>query len=80
MDIVKEVYDSVLQESDKRLNTRNFDLARLVNIQDNTLKSLLSAKVLQAEEEGIEAQISIPEPIHLIGMEILTSLSSLLFF
>mgnify|MGYP003259562518 FL=1 len=71
MDIVKEVYDSVLQESDKRLNTRNFDLARLVNIQDNTLKSLLSAKVLQAEEEGIEAQISIPEPIHLIGMEIL---------
>lgn len=71
MDIVKEVYDSVLQESDKRLNTRNFDLARLVNIQDNTLKSLLSAKVLQAEEEGIEAQISIPEPIHLIGMETL---------
>ena len=71
MDIVKEVYDSVLQESDKRLNTRNFDLARLVNIQDNTLKSLLSAKVLQAEVEGIEAQISIPEPIHLIGMEIL---------
>lgn len=71
MDIVKEVYDSVLQESDKRLNTRNFDLARLVNIQDNTLKSLLFAKVLQAEEEGIEAQISIPEPIHLIGMEIL---------
>ncbi|MGZ0940937.1 ATP-binding protein [Streptococcus thermophilus] len=71
MDIVKEVYDSVLQESDKRLNIRNFDLARLVNIQDNTLKSLLSAKVLQAEEEGIEAQISIPEPIHLIGMEIL---------
>ena len=71
MDIVKEAYDSVLQESDKRLNTRNFDLARLVNIQDNTLKSLLSAKVLQAEEEGIEAQISIPEPIHLIGMEIL---------
>ena len=71
MDIVKEAYDSVLQESDKRLNTRNFDLARLVNIQDNTLKSLLSAKVLQAEEEGIEAQISIPEPIHLIGMETL---------
>ena len=71
MDIVKEVYDSVLQESDKRLNTRNFDLARLVNIQDNTLKSLLFAKVLQAAEEGIEAQISIPEPIHLIGMEIL---------
>lgn len=71
MTIVKEVYDSVLQESNKRLNAGNFDLARLTNIKDNTLKSLLSAKVLQAEEENIETHLSVPEPISLVGMEIL---------
>lgn len=71
MTIVKEVYDSVLQESNKRLNAGNFDLARLTNIKDNTLKSLLSAKVLQAEEENIETHLSIPVPISLVGMEIL---------
>lgn len=50
MAIVKEVYDSVLKDSDKHLNRKTFDLTCLINIEDNTIKSLLAPKFLEAEE------------------------------
>lgn len=52
--IVKEVYDSVLKDSDKHLKSKTFDLTRLINIEDNTIKSLLAAKFLEAEENNID--------------------------
>lgn len=65
MAIVKEVYDSVLKDSDKHLKSKTFDLTRLINIEDNTIKSLLAAKFLEAEENNIDISLDIPETIKL---------------
>ncbi|WP_270617501.1 sensor histidine kinase [Streptococcus salivarius] len=71
MTIVKDIYTSILETSDKRLETKQFDLTQLINIQDNTLKSLLSAKFLQADDQNIDISLEIPSPITLEGMTIL---------
>lgn len=71
MTMVRETYTTVLERSDEKLETEPFDLARLINLQDNTLKSLLSAKFLQAEAQQIDVSLEIPDPITLEGMGIL---------
>lgn len=78
--IVKEVYDSVLKDSDKHLKSKTFDLTRLINIEDNTIKSLLAAKFLEAEENNIDVSLDIPETIKLEGMEMVDFITVISIF
>lgn len=80
MAIVKEVYDSVLKDSDKHLKSKTFDLTRLINIEDNTIKSLLAAKFLEAEENNIDISLDIPETIKLEGMEMVDFITVISIF
>ena len=78
--IVKEVYDSVLKDSDKHLKSKTFDLTRLINIEDNTIKSLLAAKFLEAEENNIDVSLDIPKTIKLEGMEMVDFITVISIF
>ena len=80
MAIVKEIYDSVLKDSDKHLKSKTFDLTRLINIEDNTIKSLLAAKFLEAEENNIDVSLDIPETIKLEGMEMVDFITVISIF
>lgn len=80
MAIVKEVYDSVLKDSDKHLKSKTFDLTRLINIEDNTIKSLLAAKFLEAEENNIDVSLDIPKTIKLEGMEMVDFITVISIF
>lgn len=80
MAIVKEVYDSVLKDSDKHLKSKTFDLTRLINIGDNTIKSLLASKFLEAEENNIDVSLDIPETIKLEGMEMVDFITVISIF
>lgn len=42
MTMVRETYTTVLERSDEKLETEPFDLARLINLQDNTDVSMIS--------------------------------------
>lgn len=77
---IQRVYNQVLKDSGQPLNQPKFDLGRLSNIKNDALKSLLSAKFLEAQNKQIMAGIEVPQPIEPQGMgllDILTVLSIL---
>lgn len=65
---IKEIYESVLQDSSKQLKNHKYDIGRLVNIKDTALKSLLAAKCLEASEKNISVTVEVPDAISLESM------------
>ena len=72
---IKEVYDSVLKDSSEKLQDNKYDLGRLVNIRDRSLKSLLAGKFLKSREKDIVFNIEVPEEIQVEGMSLLDFLT-----
>lgn len=69
MPAVREVYQSVLKDSDSALNKKSFDLGRLVNLKDDAVKSLIAAKFVQAQEQGVEVSVDVYEEMAMTGMQ-----------
>ena len=75
MEQIKEVYDSVLKDSSKKLQDNKYDLGRLVNIRDRALKSLLAGKFIKARERDIVFNVEVPEEIQVESMSLLDFLT-----
>lgn len=67
---IKEVYNSVLKDSNKQFRNNKYDVGRLTNIKNSALKSLMAAKFIQASENGITINLEIPEEIQPQGIEV----------
>ena len=67
---IKEVYDSVLKDSNKQLRNNKYDVGRLVNVKNSALKSILAAKFIEASEQNISVSLEIPNEIDPKGMEL----------
>lgn len=72
---IKEVYDSVLKDSSEKLQDNKYDLGRLVNIRDHSLKSFLAGKFIKAREKDIVFSVEVPEEIQVEGMSLLDFLT-----
>ena len=70
IEIVKNVYDSVLKDSNKHFRNPKYDIGRLIHIKNDALKSLLAAKCAQAQEHNVAVSLEIPEDIYSQGMEL----------
>ncbi|MEW4353534.1 GHKL domain-containing protein [Streptococcus pneumoniae] len=70
MSQIKEIYETVLKDSHKRLRNQKYDIGRLMNIPNSALKSLLAAKFMQASENHISVTLEVPEVIEPRGMEL----------
>ncbi|MBP2623191.1 sensor histidine kinase [Streptococcus oricebi] len=70
LEAIETIYNGVLKNSEKQLTHSKFDIGRLVNIQNDALKSLLAAKFLEAQNKGIAAFIEVPDLIRPKGMEL----------
>ncbi|MTB64572.1 GHKL domain-containing protein [Streptococcus sp. zg-86] len=68
--LVKEIYDTVLKDSSKHLRHPKYDMGRLVQIDNNALKSLLASKIAQATEHHVAVSLEVPEVIRPKGMEL----------
>ncbi|MEY8463128.1 sensor histidine kinase [Streptococcus merionis] len=68
MSQIKEVYDSVLKDSNKNFKHTKYDVGRLVNIQNSALKSLLAAKISQASANHVSVSVEIPDLVELKGI------------
>ncbi|KXT84140.1 Histidine kinase of the competence regulon ComD [Streptococcus sp. DD11] len=68
---IERVYNDVLKDSGQPLNQPKFDLGRLVNIRNDALKSILSAKFLEAQSKQIVAELEVPQPIEPENVELL---------
>lgn len=68
---IEQIYNQVLKDSGQALNQSKYDLGRLSNIHNDALKSVLSAKFLEAHSKGIEIGLEVPQEIKPQGMELL---------
>ena len=68
---IEQIYNQVLKDSGQALNQSKYDLGRLSNIHNDALKSVLSAKFLEAQSKGIEIGLEVPQAIKPQGMELL---------
>ena len=78
--IIKQIYESILEDSDKKFYDAKYNMANLANVKDEALKSILFAKLGQARHAGIEVAIEIVEPIGLPNMELLDLITLLSIF
>ena len=63
IDGIESIYDSVLLDSDKTFYNTHYDIANLVNLEDLAMKSIVSAKMFEAQSEGIRLSIEIEKVI-----------------
>lgn len=68
---VKTVYNDVLRDSAKQFYDSKFDIAKLSNIKNDAIKSILSAKLLEAQNRGISVSVEIEEPVSNFRIELL---------
>ena len=68
---IEQIYNQVLKDSAQAFNQSKYDLGRLSNIHNDALKSVLSAKFLEAQNKGIEIGLEVPQEIKPQGMELL---------
>ena len=68
---IEQIYNQVLKDSGQAFNQSKYDLGRLSNIHNDALKSVLSAKFLEAQSKGIEIGLEVPQEIKPQGMELL---------
>ena len=68
---IQRIYEDVLKESGKSFYDKKFDIARLSNIENDAVKSVLSAKLLEAQNKGIDITVEVEEPIDDFKIEIL---------
>jgi two-component system sensor histidine kinase AgrC len=63
LDTIKNTYYGILKNENISLQDSKYDLARLNNLQILPLKSIFSAKIIQALQENIEVSLEVMEPI-----------------
>lgn len=71
MDVVQKVYDGVLAQTGHRFQEAKYDIGRLMNITDDAIKSVLSAKLLEAQSEGLNIVLEVGETIGKPNMDLL---------
>lgn len=68
---LKEYFNNHIYPLNKKINANNYSLGLLKNIYIPTIKGLISAKIIHAQELGINVILDIVEPIESICMDII---------
>ncbi|WP_410531863.1 sensor histidine kinase [Streptococcus salivarius] len=71
IEAIKTVYNGVLRDSANQFYDSKFDIAKLSNIKNDAIKSILSAKLLEAQNRGISISVEIEEPVSNFMIELL---------
>ena len=71
IEAIKTVYSGVLRDSGNQFYDSKFDIAKLSNIKNDAIKSILSAKLLEAQNKGISISVEIEEPVSNFRIELL---------
>lgn len=62
MSSIRRVYETVLRRSKERLTGDSFDLESLANLQHAALKSIVAAKLIEAQEKNIGISVEVSQP------------------
>lgn len=69
IDAIQKIYYDVLLKSGKKINDRKYEIARLVNLKDSAIKSVLASKILEAQSRGITVSAEISDSMTISMME-----------
>ncbi|MTB64139.1 GHKL domain-containing protein [Streptococcus sp. zg-86] len=69
IDLVESIYQTVIADSDKQFYESKYDVANLVNLQNDAMKSIVSSKLIAAQKQGIDVAVEIVEPIDIPRIE-----------
>ncbi|MGT2754486.1 sensor histidine kinase [Streptococcus ovis] len=76
----KDIYQAVIAQSDKKFYHSKYDIANLANLTNPAMKSLISAKLMEAQAKGIHLTVEIAEQISEPNMELLDVVAILSIF
>lgn len=81
MDDITFIYKTIVEESQKQMETFGPDLSSLDNVKESVVKSLLNVKILEAKMQKIDVYVEVPDHIkeNYIDVLDLVPLLSLLF-
>jgi two-component system sensor histidine kinase AgrC len=71
IDGLEDHFNKHIYPLNKKINRNNYKLGLLKNIELSEIKSLISAKVIRAQELGLDIIIDVAEPITKINMDII---------
>lgn len=71
MDALEKHFNDHIYPLNKKINKNNYKLGLLKNLQLPEIKGLVSAKVIHAQELGLDIILDIVEPINKINMDII---------
>lgn len=71
IDAIQEVYENILAKTKNKISDSQYDFANLSNISNPAIKSVISAKLLEAQSKGIELHIEVEGKLHLANMDTL---------
>lgn len=72
IEAIKTVYNGVLRDSANQFyDSIILNIAKLSNIKNDAIKSILSAKLLEAQNRGISISVEIEEPVSNFRIELL---------
>lgn len=60
---VQGIYDTVLASTGQKFKQSKYDIAHLSNLKNAAMKSIVSAKLIEAQNYGIDLTIEIEDPI-----------------
>jgi len=80
MDGVRNIYDSVLEQVGDSLQSNKFDLMRLSNVKIDAVKSLLAAKIIEAQQKEIQIHTEILTPFSNLYIDLLDYIRILSIF
>lgn len=64
LDHVKSVYYQIVEKANHYWDQKHYNISKLGAVSVSSVKSLLSAKIIEAEEKGLEVSLEIPDQIH----------------
>lgn len=65
---IEQIYREVIAPTSKLINNRELDIVRLSRINIPAVKSVLSVKLIAAQQQNIQVMVDIPKPIEEIAM------------
>lgn len=65
---IEQIYNEIIAPTSKLINNRELDIIKLSHIYIPEVKSLLSVKLIDAQQKNIQVMVDIPKPIEEIAM------------
>lgn len=80
LETAKTIYQTVIVQSDRKFYNSKYDIANLANLSNPAMKSIVSAKLMEAQAKGIHLSVEIAEPITEPQMDLLDVVTILSIF